>query len=185
MSDPQHVKFSKFLSLVLRHKPETIGLSLDEEGWAEVDELLEKMADHGRRLSREVLDDCVANNNKKRFAFSEDGDRIRASQGHSISIDLGLEPADPPDVLFHGTVERFLGMIMAEGLRPQQRQHVHLSQDQETAVIVGSRRGKAIVLEVNAAAMVAAGHTFFLSVNGVWLTDHVPPEFLQPTVGAE
>ena len=185
MSDPKHVKVSKFLSLVLRHKPETIGLPLDEEGWADVDELLQKMAAHGRRVTRAVLDEVVANNNKKRFAFSEDGDRIRASQGHSIMVDLGLKSTEPPGVLFHGTVGRFLGQIMAEGLKPGQRQHVHLSKDRETAVIVGSRRGQAVVLEVDAAAMVEAGHEFFESANGVWLTDHVPPEFLQPTADEE
>ena len=172
------VRTSKFLSLILRHQPEKIGLSLDGEGWADIDDLLAKMAAHGRRLSREELDEVVANNNKKRFACSGDGLRIRASQGHSISIDLALEPVEPPAVLYHGTVERFLSSIESEGLVPGSRQHVHLSADVETATIVGKRRGRPIILEVDAAAMAQAGHRFYQSANGVWLTDRVPPEFV-------
>ncbi len=169
---------SKFLSLILRHQPETIGLVLDENGWADVEELLRKANDYGRPISRPLLERIVAENDKKRFAFNETGERIRASQGHSIEIDLALTPVEPPPQLFHGTATRFVESICEKGLIPGSRQHVHLSADRETAVKVGQRHGKPIVLSVDSMAMVQAGHVFFLSANGVWLTDHVPAEFL-------
>ncbi|HEV7402205.1 MAG TPA: RNA 2'-phosphotransferase [Chthoniobacteraceae bacterium] len=179
MNEKQLVKTSKFLSLVLRHAPETIGLELDAQGWVEVKALLEAMARHGRPLTRPALDEVVETNSKKRFAFDEKGVRIRASQGHSVEVALGYEPRIPPAELFHGTATRFLPGIRAEGLRKGERHHVHLSADQTTAVQVGQRHGKPVVLVVRAGAMHAAGHTFFLSENGVWLTDQVPPEFLE------
>ncbi|MBT3289304.1 MAG: RNA 2'-phosphotransferase [Victivallales bacterium] len=171
------IKTSKFLSLVLRHKPGTIGLVLDEQGWASVEELITAAGKHGRELSRELIREVVATSDKQRFALSEDGSRIRANQGHSVKVDLGLEPVTPPEVLFHGTATRFLPSIQAHGLKPSGRHHVHLSGDVETAVKVGSRHGKPIVLRVAAARMHAEGAPFYVSENGVWLTDHVQPAF--------
>lgn len=182
MASSQLVNASKFLSLVLRHKPETIGITLDAEGWADIVELLRKSSSHtpGLRLNRALLEEVVATSDKKRFTISEDGQRIRANQGHSVSVDLGLKPVEPPAELFHGTATRFEASIRAEGLIKQSRQHVHLSPDYETAVKVGQRHGKPVVLRINAKAMHEAGHEFFISENGVWLTDGVPPEYILP-----
>ena len=168
----QTVRMSKFLSLVLRHQPETVGIALDEGGWVGVDELIAACAAKGRRFSREELDHVVATNNKKRFAYSEDGRRIRASQGHSVTVELGLAATAPPDVLYHGTATATLPLILREGLKPMSRQDVHLSADVATAVRVGSRHGRPVVLA-------AEGHEFRVSANGVWLTDRVPPERLR------
>ncbi|MEE4541397.1 RNA 2'-phosphotransferase [Streptomyces sp. V4-01] len=173
------VRISKYLSMLLRHQPEAAGLVLDEGGWVEVDELIAACAARGRRFSRADLDHVVANNNKKRFAYSPDGRRIRASQGHSVAVELGLAAAPPPEVLYHGTASATLPLILRDGLRPMSRQDVHLSADVETAVRVGSRHGRPVVLVVEAAALAAAGHEFRVSANGVWLTDAVPPERLR------
>ncbi|MFI9785617.1 RNA 2'-phosphotransferase [Kitasatospora sp. NPDC051984] len=181
MDEKHTVKTSKMLSRVLRHDPGAIGVTLDAAGWVEVDTLLAALGRHGRRLSRAQLDHVVATNNKRRFAYSEDGSAIRASQGHTIEVDLGLPATTPPDVLFHGTAERNLRYILAEGLRPMARQDVHLSADTGTAVKVGSRHGRPVVLEVDAAAMAAVGHEFRVSANGVWLTDAVPVQYLRRT----
>ncbi|WP_335932474.1 RNA 2'-phosphotransferase [Streptomyces sp. PTD5-9] len=171
------VKVSKYLSKHLRHQPERIGITLDAQGWVAIDELLRATAGHGFRLTRAELDHVVATNDKRRFAV--EGDRIRASQGHTVPVDLGLPPSEPPAYLYHGTVGRALDGIRSEGLRPMNRTHVHLSSDRETATRVGARRGRPVVLSVDAAAMREAGHTFYLSANGVWLTDAVPPAFLR------
>jgi putative RNA 2'-phosphotransferase len=170
---------SKFLSLHLRHRPEALGLTLAEGGWVEVEALLAAAARHGHPISRAELNAVVADNDKQRFAFDETGTRIRAQQGHSVSIDLGLQPAVPPAVLYHGTTPAALPAIWREGLQKMRRHHVHLSPDEETARRVGSRRGQAVLLAVDAARMQAAGHVFYQSGNGVWLTEHVPPEFLR------
>ena len=175
---PSDVTISKFLSLVLRHKPETIGLGLDTGGWAAIDELLAAAEAHGRKISRELLDHVVFTNDKQRFAFSADGLKIRANQGHSIGIDLGLEPVAPPATLFHGTATRFMAAIRREGLRKMRRQHVHLSSTYDVAQRVGARHGDPAVLEIDCAAMVAEGHQFYLAKNGVWLSDAVPARFL-------
>lgn len=172
------VSISKFLSLVLRHQPEKIGLQLDDQGWAEVEELLQRANAKGKQLTRTLLEQVVAENDKQRFSFSEDGRRIRANQGHSINIDLALTPTEPPAILYHGTATRFLDSIRAQGLHSGNRQHVHLSRDVETATKVGQRHGQPVVLIVQAAAMTSAGRLFWLSENGVWLTEAVPPEFL-------
>lgn len=170
---------SKFLSLVLRHAPETIGITLDPQGWVEIDHLLASAAQRGKRITPETLHEVVATCNKKRFAISDDGLSIRASQGHSIaSVDLGLTPATPPEFLYHGTASRFIESIMASGLRPGSRNHVHLSSARETAVSVGRRHGKPVVLLVRALAMHQQGMAFYLSANGVWLTAGVPAAFL-------
>ena len=177
MDERRTVKVSKYLSKHLRHQPERIGLTLDEAGWVEIDVLMAAAAAHGFRFTREELDHVVAENDKKRFAV--DGTRIRASQGHSVEVDLGLPPATPPAYLYHGTVARSLDAIRAEGLRPMNRHDVHLSPDRETATRVGARRGRPVVLSVDAAAMHRDGHVFHVSANGVWLTKAVPPEYLR------
>jgi putative RNA 2'-phosphotransferase len=177
--DPRLVRLSKFLSLVLRHDPGTIGITLDPNGWVPVDELLSAAARKGKSITREQLDEVVATNDKKRFAFSEDGTRIRASQGHSVEVDLALDPVEPPEHLFHGTATRSVESIRAEGLVRQSRQHVHLSPDEETAIRVGQRHGKPVVLIVRSGQMHRDGHAFYRSDNGVWLTASVPPEYLE------
>ncbi|MFF8833943.1 RNA 2'-phosphotransferase [Streptomyces sp. NPDC015130] len=177
MDERRTVKVSKYLSQHLRHQPERIGLALDAQGWTEIDALLGAAAAHGFPITREELDHVVATNDKKRFAI--DGTRIRASQGHTVEVDLDLPVAEPPAYLYHGTVADRLPAIRAEGLRPMARHRVHLSPDRETATSVGARRGRPIVLSVDAGAMHRAGHVFHISANGVWLTDAVPPEFLR------
>ena len=172
------VRTSKFLSVVLRHKPESIGLRLDAQGWASIADLVDASARSGRPLSRELIAEVVATSDKQRFALSPDGQRIRANQGHSLDVELGLAPAVPPAILYHGTADRFLASIGARGLHAGSRQHVHLSRDEPTAMKVGSRHGRPVVLTVRAGSMHAAGHAFFLSDNGVWLTDAVPPQFI-------
>jgi putative RNA 2'-phosphotransferase len=175
---PDLVKVSKFLSLVLRHEPERIGLVLDPQGWADVDELIARAGTRGLPLTRELIARVVATSDKQRFALDATGLRIRANQGHSVDIDLGLEPSAPPAILFHGTAEKSVAVIRAEGLKPGARRHVHLSPDEITAIKVGRRHGRPVVLRIAAARMAAAGHAFFLSTNGVWLTDCVPQEFI-------
>ncbi len=170
-------RVSKQLSLVLRHAPESIGITLDAAGWVAVDDLLAALDRHGSQVSRLVLDQVVADSDKRRFAFDETGTRIRASQGHSVTVDLGLTPTDPPPVLYHGTVAAALPSIAEDGLRPMHRHHVHLSATRDTAVTVGARRGKPVVLVVDAAAMAADGHIFHVSANGVWLAAEVPPRY--------
>jgi putative RNA 2'-phosphotransferase len=178
MTGERTTKVSKFLSLVLRHQPEKIGIALDSAGWVRVAELLEAMGRHGFALTREELERVVETSDKKRFALSDDGERIRASQGHSVEVELGYEPATPPEVLYHGTVDRFLAPIRQKGLVKGARHHVHLSADVGTATKVGGRRGRAVVLTVDAAGMVREGIVFYVSANGVWLTEHVPARFL-------
>lgn len=170
------IQTSKFLSYVLRHKPDAIGLELDPEGWADIEELISK-ADIP--ITDELLREVVATNDKKRFIISTDGLSIRANQGHSISVNLGLEPIAPPEVLYHGTATRFLDNIKQQGLLPQNRQHVHLSADKETATKVGQRHGKPVTLTIPALQMHEQGHQFFQALNGVWLTGKIDPDFLQ------
>ncbi|GAA3227255.1 RNA 2'-phosphotransferase [Streptomyces sp. XM83C] len=177
MDERRTVKVSKYLAKHLRHQPERIGITLDEGGWVEIDTLIAAAAAHGFRFTREELDHVVAANDKKRFAI--DGDRIRASQGHSVDVDLGLPPATPPPYLYHGTVARNLAAIRSEGLRPMNRHAVHLSADRETATRVGARRGQPVVLSVDAGSMHRDGHVFHVSTNGVWLTEAVPPRYLR------
>lgn len=177
--DPALVRTSKFLRKVLRHAPESVGLRLDEAGWVDVDALLAAARGAGVRLDRATLDRVVAENDKKRFAFSPDGQRIRASQGHSVDVELGLAPVEPPEVLFHGTADRNLDSIRRDGLIPGRRTHVHLSADEETAVRVGGRHGRPVVLRVRAGELHRAGHPFYRSDNGVWLAAAVPPEHIE------
>ncbi|MFG1967532.1 RNA 2'-phosphotransferase [Nonomuraea sp. NPDC049028] len=176
MDDRRMVRISKYLSKHLRHEPERIGIELDERGWVDVDVLLRAAASHGFRIDPADLHRVVAGNDKQRFAL-ENG-RIRANQGHSIEVDLDLPVATPPAYLYHGTVAKSLPAIRAEGLRPMNRHHVHLSPDRGTAMRVGARRGKPVVLTVDAGAMHEAGHEFRVSANGVWLVDEAPPTYL-------
>jgi putative RNA 2'-phosphotransferase len=178
MQKDKLTRTSKFLSLVLRHRPELIGITLDSAGWVSVAELLRACRAHGRPLTREELREAVASNDKQRFSFSEDGRMIRANQGHSVPVELGYSPAVPPETLYHGTAEKFLPLIREEGLKKGARHHVHLSPDEETAGRVGGRRGTPVILKVESGRMQREGHEFFRSANGVWLTEHVPPEYL-------
>jgi len=171
-------KTSKKLALILRHRPDLAGLVPGPGGWVRVDDLIRGMKRAGFDISRQVLEDIVRDNDKRRFVLSEDGHRIRAAQGHSIKVDLELSPGRPPDILWHGTARHVLDAIFAEGLKPMRRQMVHLSGDMETAARVGGRHGKAVVLSVNCAGMALAGAIFYRADNGVWLTDHVSPDFL-------
>jgi putative RNA 2'-phosphotransferase len=180
MSSSQLVDASKFLSYVLRHEPQAIGLALDSEGWGSVDALIAGAAQQGRNLSRELLEQVVVTSDKKRFELSVDGKRIRAVQGHSTrSVDRAFDPRQPPAMLFHGTASRFVDSILREGLKPGSRHYVHLSADEQTARSVGQRYGLPAVLIVDAARMSAQGHMFHQAENGVWLTAAVPPQFLR------
>ncbi|MCC7450602.1 MAG: RNA 2'-phosphotransferase [Anaerolineae bacterium] len=178
MSQRQY-RISTFLSKHLRHEPERIGLTLAPGGWVRVDDLLAACANHRFPITREELETVVATNDKQRFSFDPTGMLIRANQGHSVEVDLQLEPTEPPDVLYHGTGQESVKPIMLDGLRKMARHHVHLSTDPETARKVGSRHGRPVVFTVDAAALRKAGYSFYQSANGVWLVDHVPPEYLR------
>jgi len=171
-------RISKFLSFVLRHHPDKIGLKLDEQGWAEVEILLEKLNENGKSVTRELLEHVVETNTKKRFAFNGDRSKIRANQGHSIKIDHGYKPIQPPEILFHGTAKRYLPSILASGLEKRSRHHVHLSANLSTASNVGKRHGKLVILSIQALDMHKAGFEFFVSENQVWLTEHVPVKYI-------
>lgn len=178
MDEKQLKQKSKFLSLVLRHRPELIEIELDEQGWVNVDLLLRQLKRHGKQYDLAMLHEVVENNNKKRFAFNEKQTKIRANQGHSVKINLGYEATTPPELLFHGTATRFLESIRKTGLDKRNRHHVHLSADKDTATNVGSRHGKVVILQIKAKAMQAAGFEFYLSDNQVWLTDKIPVEYI-------
>ncbi len=178
LDEKRLVKISRYLSRHLRHEPERLGLELEPGGWVLVDELLAACAAHSFAVTRDELVEVVERSDKQRFAFDERGLRIRANQGHSVEVDLGLAPATPPAVLFHGTPEGNVESIERDGLSRMDRHHVHLSPDFDTARRVGARRGRPVVFTVDAAGMAAAGHVFFVSANGVWLTDSVPPGYL-------
>lgn len=173
------VKRSKNMSYWLRHKPQAGGIILDDQGWTDVSSLLDALNKKGTPTDFDLLERVVSQSGKNRFELSQNKEKIRARQGHSVQVDLGWEVTPPPQVLYHGTVERFLDSIMDKGLVRGKRHHVHLSPDIETATAVGSRRGEAIILEVAAQDMTANGAEFYLSSNGVWLADHIPPEYLK------
>lgn len=176
-----HKSISKFLSLILRHDPGKIGIQLDENGWVQVDDLLAKAKKYQPNLNKALLQEIVATNDKKRFALNDDQTQIRASQGHSVQIDLNYSPKQPPEYLYHGTVAKFMDAIREKGLLKMSRHHVHLSEERETATKVGSRRGKPIILTIRSGDMHANGIEFFQSENGVWLTAHVAPEYIEFT----
>jgi putative RNA 2'-phosphotransferase len=178
---PRAVKISKYLSKYLRHAPHELGLTLQPGGWVTVDDLLAAAEKNGFPITYDDLVECVETNDKQRFAFDMSSEMIRANQGHSVEVDLQLEEREPPEFLYHGTVERFLPAIMEEGLIRGKRHHVHLSKDVETARKVGARRGKPVILQVDAGRMNRDGHKFLLSANGVWLTDAVSPGYLSRT----
>lgn len=171
-------RVSKYMSLILRHHPETIGISLDEHGWADVEELIAGIA-RTNEFSREILEEIVRTDAKQRYAFNADKTKIRASQGHSIPVDLELKAVEPPEMLWHGTAEKYVDSIEQTGLRPGSRRYVHLSRDRETARTVGSRHGRPVIYRVKSGEMYRKGFRFYCSENGVWLTILVPPEYLQ------
>lgn len=170
-------KISKYFSYLLRHKPESIGLSLDENGWANIDELIQKTDDF--ELNKDIIDIVVETNDKKRFSISDDRVYIRANQGHSIVVDLELMPIQPPQYLVHGTAERFIEIIREQGLNKMQRHHVHLSESPAVAKNVGSRYGKPILLNIATKEMFDDGFIFYKSANNVWLVDLVPPKYIK------
>lgn len=178
MSPEQTTRASKFLSLVLRHEPQSAGITLDAAGWTPVADLLAGCARARRPLTRDQLDHIVSTNSKKRFEFSADGKHIRASQGHSVKVDLSYEAQVPPAQLYHGTATRFLDAIREKGLLKMNRHHVHLSAVTKVTMEVGARHGKPVLLTINAEAMHQKGHVFYRSTNGVWLVEHVPVQFL-------
>jgi putative RNA 2'-phosphotransferase len=179
ISEKQATSISKFLSRVLRHQPQSIGITLNEQGWVNVDELLQQATKHGKAITIGILTHVVETNAKKRFAFSGDKRQIRASQGHSIPVQLGYEPQVPPDVLYHGTGSQSVQSILETGIHKRSRQQVHLSADVDTAIRVGSRHGKPFVFMILAKLMHEQGYQFLLSANGVWLTESVPSHFLK------
>ena len=179
INEKQVTTVSKFLSLVLRHKPETIGILLDENGWADVQTLIEKSNSYGIQFDFEILKHIVATNSKKRFAFNEFQTQIRASQGHSVTVELGYTDTEPPEILYHGTAEKTVPAIRTTGLEKRTRQHVHLSDNTDTAKAVGKRHGKPFIFKVLAKEMHADSFKFYLSDNGVWLTDNVPAKYLE------
>lgn len=179
MTPSETTSASKFLSLVLRHEPSAAHIALDSSGWVDVAALLAGCHKAGKSLSRDDLEHVVVTNAKKRFEYSADGTRIRASQGHSVEVELEYAPQDPPALLFHGTASRFLDSIRAQGVLKMKRHHVHLSAETKMTLEVGARHGSPILLTILAGEMHAAGHVFYRSTNGVWLVDHVPPNFLR------
>ena len=178
MNEKDLQSISKFMSLILRHQPDKIGITLDEKGWADTQALIDGMSRTGRKVTLDTLKEVVTNNNKQRFKFNKDCSKIRANQGHSITVDVEMKEMQPPDVLYHGTATRFLSSIKTDGLTAKNRLHVHLSSDRETAVNVGARHGKPVVLTINANKMYEDGYIFYLSENGVWLTSSVPVSYI-------
>jgi len=179
ISERQITHISKFLSLVLRHQPETIGIQIDQNGWVDIDDLIDKANNYGIKFDRSTLNHIVETNSKKRFVYNDTFDKIRANQGHSIEVDLGYTNQQPPEILFHGTSEKSVVSILATGLDKRSRQHTHLSADFETAKKVGQRHGKPFVFKVLARQMYDDNFAFYISNNGVWLTDNVPIEYLR------
>jgi putative RNA 2'-phosphotransferase len=179
--DKRLITVSKYLAKHLRHAPHELGLELQPGGWVPVDDLLTAAEKHGFPIAYDDLVECVETNDKQRFAFDVSGEMIRANQGHSVDVDLQLEEREPPEFLYHGTVERFLSSILKDGLIRGNRHHVHLSKDMETATKVGARRGKPVILTVDAGRMHREGHKFYRSANGVWLTNSLPPAYLTRT----
>ena len=178
MNEKQQKQIGKFISLILRHEPQKIGLTLDDAGWANVNELLSGLKSKNHEISFDQLKQLVASNDKQRYSFNEDQTRIRANQGHSLNLDLQLEAQEPPEMLYHGTATRFLDSINEKGLIKGSRHHVHLSSNESTAQQVGSRHGKPVVLKIASGEMYKDGYVFYCSENLVWLTDKVPTEFI-------
>lgn len=169
---------SKYMSLILRHKPEVIGITIDEHGWANVDELIAGIA-KDNKFNMAILEEIVKADEKQRYSFNEDKTLIRANQGHSIPVDVELDEVEPPKYLWHGTGEKYVTSIDQQGLIPKSRLYVHLSKEEDTAVKVGKRHGKPVLYHVKAKQMHDDGYKFYLSVNGVWLTKEVPVQYLE------
>ena len=178
MEEARKKSIGKFLSLILRHEPSKIGIQLDANGWADIEELIQKCGKYRVSFTRKELEEIGATNNKKRYSLNDDQTKIRANQGHSIAVDLEFTPQEPPAFLYHGTADRFLPSIYSEGIKKMSRQHVHLSQDKETAIAVGSRHGRVVVLTILAGKMQEEGLLFYCSANGVWLTDYIDPKYI-------
>lgn len=172
-------RISKFLSLVLRHQPDKIGIQLDDAGWVEIELFLEALRQSGQKISRDLLEYVVRTNDKQRFTIDESGQRIRANQGHSVEVELGYEPADPPSILIHGTPRTAVSAIRESGLQKMKRHHVHLHSDSSVASAVGARRGAPVLLKVKSQEMTKEGFVFYVTANQVWLTEHVPPRFIE------
>lgn len=172
------IEISRYMCLILRHKPGVIGITLDSHGWADTQQLIEGIAEKHKDFNMEMLEEIVRTDNKQRYSFNEDKTKIRANQGHSVPVDVELKKAVPPEILFHGTAEKYAASIRREGINSRQRLYVHLSKDRATAVTVGKRHGKPVVFEVRSGQMQRDGFEFFLSENGVWLTKHVPAAYL-------
>jgi putative RNA 2'-phosphotransferase len=172
------IKLGRFISLILRHHPEAIGIKLDEHGWADVDELIIGINKSRNKIDMETLERIVRENKKKRYSFNENHTKIRANQGHSVKVDVELKEAVPTDILYHGTAARFLNSIKENGIIKQTRQQVHLSADKETAVSVGKRHGKPIVLSIDTIKMREDGYKFYISENGVWLCNDIPWKYI-------
>ena len=179
MDDKRRLRISKFISLVLRHEPAKANLALEPGGWVRIEDLLAGASAAGLRFTREELESVVAACEKQRFAIDDTGTKIRANQGHSAQVEIEFQAAEPPAELFHGTADRFIQAILSDGLLKMARHHVHLSPDADTARKIGSRHGRPVILVVDAAKMRADGHTFYCSANGVWLVEHVPPQYLR------
>ena len=179
MNAAERTALSKNLSYILRHKPDAVGITLDDAGWTGTDALIDALARSGKAVTREQLEEVVATSPKKRFELSGDGSRIRARQGHSVSVELGYEPATPPQYLFHGTPRTSLDSILSTGLNRAKRHHVHMSTNKAIMLEAARRRGEPVLLRIDAAAMHEAGHAFFLTGNDVWLTEAVPPRFIE------
>ena len=177
--EKENSRLSKLLSYTLRHNPQAMGIELDENGWTDVNVLLQKIAANGENITIDILKHVVSTNAKQRFGFNADKSMIRANQGHSVEVELDYPAIQPPEILYHGTVGQFIPAILKEGLQKMDRHHVHLSPDTETAVKVGARRGKPVILKIKAGDMFLKGYFFYVSANGVWLTDTVPPEFIE------
>lgn len=173
-----YTRVGKFLSLILRHNPETIGITLDKNGWADVSDLIAGVNKKGYKLDIDILSEIVETNNKKRYIFNQDKTKIRANQGHSIKVDVELKKQTPPNILYHGTAKKYYDLIIKDGIQKKSRNHVHLSKDEQTAITVGKRHGESVVIKVNAKVMDNEGYEFFVSENGVWLVDFVPARFL-------
>lgn len=179
LSKPEIIKLSRFISLILRHKPETIHIDMDRNGWVNVNDLISGIQRHGYKIDFKILKYIVDTDDKQRYSFNDDFTLIRANQGHSIRVDVGLKELEPPQYLFHGTATKYQDSINFNGLIPKSRMYVHLSEDLETAIKVGSRHGTPIVFQVEALRMSVAGYKFYKSVNGVWLTEEVPSKYLK------
>lgn len=178
LNDKKRKSISKKLSLILRHRPEIAFLTLQTGGWVRIEDLLSGLTKTGSRITRDELEEVVETNGKKRFTISECGTLIRAAQGHSVKTEIGMAPQKPPGILFHGTSHKALPFIIKEGLKPMNRQHVHLSLDTETARTVGQRHGKPVILSLNCQSLSEGGQEFFCADNGVWLTGPVSPDYL-------